>query len=75
MANTIEPKDTISYIKLGEDEIYSIDAVTVGGKSAEDFQDKKIVTSISSASDDEHYPSAKCMWDIVGNIENILKGI
>ena len=31
-----------------------------------------LVTSISSSSTDTQYPSAKCMYDIIGNIEAIL---
>jgi hypothetical protein len=33
------------------------------------------VTSISSSSTDTQYPSAKCVYDIVGNIESLLGGI
>lgn len=33
------------------------------------------VTSLSSASDDTQYPSAKCVYDIVGNIETLLAAI
>lgn len=72
MAKDIE---TISYIDLGDGDQHPIDAVTVGGKAASAFQESKIVTSISSSSDDEHYPSAKCMWDIIGNIETRLSNI
>jgi len=34
-----------------------------------------IVTSISSASTDAKVPSAKCVYDIVGNIEATLQAI
>lgn len=33
------------------------------------------VTSISSSSTDTQYPSAKCVYDIVGNIENLLSEV
>ena len=33
------------------------------------------VTSISSASTDTEYPSAKCMYDIVGDISSVLAGV
>ena len=72
MAN--EPM-TIQYIDLGDGEKHPIDAITVGGKSATDFQENKIVTSIDSSSDDEHYPSAKCMYDIIGELESRLRNI
>lgn len=34
-----------------------------------------LVTAISSSSTDTQYPSAKCVYDIVGNIETVLQGI
>lgn len=33
------------------------------------------VTSLSSSSTDTQYPSAKCVWDLVGDIETILASI
>lgn len=33
------------------------------------------VTSLSSASTDTQYPSAKCVYDIIGNIESLLEGV
>ena len=33
------------------------------------------VTSISASSTDTEYPSAKCVWDLVGDIETILASI
>jgi hypothetical protein len=72
MANEIE---TISYIDLGNGELHPIDAVTLGGKAASDLQENNLVTVINSSSDDQHYPSAKCMWDIIGDIESRLSNI
>lgn len=34
-----------------------------------------LVTSISGSSTDDQYPSAKCVYDIVGNIETLLSNI
>lgn len=42
----------------------------ITGKALETSTNK--VTSLSSASTDTQYPSAKCVYDIVGNIETIL---
>lgn len=56
--------ESISYIKINDEE-HPIDAVTLGGKSASDFQEGNLVTSINSSSTDEEYPSAKCIYDIV----------
>ena len=33
------------------------------------------VTTISSSSTDSQYPSAKCVYDIVGNVEALLDEI
>ena len=34
-----------------------------------------LVTSLSSSSTDTEYPSAKCVWDMVGDIETVLASI
>lgn len=64
MAN--EPT-TISHIRVGNED-HPIDAVSVGGKELKDLQQDGLVTSINSSSDDIHYPSAKCVYDIIGDI-------
>lgn len=33
------------------------------------------VTSLSSSSTDDQYPSAKCVYDLVGNVESLLNNI
>ena len=33
------------------------------------------VTSISSASTDTQYPSAKCVYDLIGDVETLLNAI
>lgn len=38
-------------------------------------QDANLVTSISSASTDTQYPSAKCVYDIVGDIDTLLQAL
>lgn len=70
MANTPE---TISYINFGDGEPHPIDAVSVGGKTIN--QIGELVTSIDSSSTDSQYPSAKCMYDIIGELESRLSGI
>ena len=39
------------------------------------YQAKNLVTFISAQSTDTQYPSAKCVYDIVGNIETLLAAI
>lgn len=43
----------------------------ITGKNLETANNK--VTSLSSSSTDTQYPSAKCVYDLVGNIETILE--
>ena len=63
MAN--EP-ESIRYINLGDNIDHPIDAVTIGEKSASDLLNKDgLVTAINASSDDDHYPSAKCVYDII----------
>lgn len=59
---TINGKDIATQEKLNE-----------VSNSKENISNK--VTSISSLSTDDEYPSAKCVYDIVGNIETLLGGI
>jgi hypothetical protein len=33
------------------------------------------VTSISSGSTDIQYPSAKCVWDLVGDVETLINAL
>lgn len=68
--------ETISYIKLSDGQNHPIDAVTVGGKTVTELQSADgLVTTIDANSDDQHYPSAKCMYNIIGNIEARLGNI
>lgn len=72
MANTPE---TITHINLGDGQgNHPIDAVTVGGKSLSELQQNMLVTTLENA-DDEHYPSAKCVYDEIGLIEARLRNI
>ena len=60
-----ETPESISYIKLGENE-HPIDGVTINGQLPSSFQESgKIVTSISSSSTDAQIPSAKCLYDMI----------
>lgn len=68
-------KESISHINLGDGENHPIDAVTIGGKSANDFQENMLVTTINASSDDEHYPSAKAVYTVLGDIESRLSRI
>lgn len=65
--------NAIRYINLGDGVERPIDAAAVGGKTIE--QIGTLVTSINSSSTDTEYPSAKCMYDIIGDLESRLNAI
>ena len=60
LTNNIQPLDEVD--KINE---------IIDGKQ----DTSNLVTSISASSTDAQYPSAKCMYDIVGNIETLLQGV
>lgn len=60
----MEVPESIRYIDFGDGVgNHPIDAVTVGGKSAESIGD--LVTSIDENSTDTQYPSAKCVYEMI----------
>lgn len=64
--------ETITYIKTLDNILYPLDAQYLNGHPASDFQLKNLVTSIDSNSSDSQYPSAKCVYDIIGDIKSLL---
>ena len=58
------------YIKASSDSAYPVNQ----GLSVKEDRSNK-VTSISSGSTDTQYPSAKCMYDIIGDIERLLSEV
>ena len=60
-----ETPESISYIRIGENE-HPIDAATLNGKEASEFQEGgEIVRSIDQNSTDEQIPSARCIYGII----------
>ena len=56
------------------------DGVSIAGNGAEytisaTGSSVDIVTTISASSTDEQVPSAKCMWDLIGNVETLLSEV
>ena len=47
--------------------------ITTKLSKAEDITNK--VTALSSTSTDTQYPSAKCVYDLVGNVESLLASL
>lgn len=65
--NTYLTRDNTIFISKG-----TLENV-VAGKNLETANNK--VTSISSSSTDTQYPSAKCVYDIVGDIDSVIDAI
>lgn len=60
------------------------DSVVSSQKAIKTYADNKtanmqttsnLVTSISSSSTDTQYPSAKCVYDIVGDVETLINAL
>lgn len=69
MPNTI---DSISHIQIGEDS-HKIDAVSISGYTLADIQrdfqlKSNITTVLDDNSTDMEYPSAKAIYDIIGDL-------
>lgn len=64
-------ENEVSYY-LGEKHIYPR-VEGGGGDDKEDVANK--VTSLSSSSTDIQYPSAKCVYELVGDVETLLSSI
>jgi len=60
-----------SYTKAESDAKYLTSHQDVSGKE----NNSNKVTSLSSASTNTQYPSAKCVYDLVGNIESLLEAL
>ena len=69
LETNIYPLNVISKINEVVDEVNQ--GVDVSGK--ENTSNK--VTSLSANSTDSQYPSAKCVYDLVGNIETLLQAV
>jgi len=72
MANEITP-ESIQKIKIGNEE-HPIDAVSVGGKTIEQIG-TLVNTFDGNVSDHSTYPSAKLVWDTIGDLEQRLSNI
>lgn len=64
------PDGSITYDKLSEDVQSRIEA-SASGK--EDTINK--VTSLSASSTDDQYPSAKCVYDLLGDVETLINAL
>lgn len=70
--NTIE-SISVNTVAQTPDANKNVDITVPDISGKEDSSNK--VTSLSSSSTDTQYPSAKCVWDLVGDIETLLAAI
>lgn len=71
-STTVQPNAVAVYYYV----VVATVATSISAAEWDSKQDKSnLVTSISSASTDTEYPSAKCVYDIVGDIESLLSTI
>lgn len=59
------------YTKQESDAKYLTSHQDISGKQ----DTSNLVTSLSASSTDTQYPSAKCVYDILGDIETLLQGV
>lgn len=70
-SNTVQPASVAVYYYL-----VCANVLAGGGGTVEDFQLKSnLVTSLSESSTDVQYPSAKCVYDLIGDVESLLSEI
>ena len=67
----LEPLDNISRLSNGTNTYTIKDSET---RNLVSTVQNNLVTSVTSSSTDSQYPSAKCVWNMVGDLENIGKG-
>lgn len=70
-------KYNVFLLEVEDDTNYVIRGMTNGldGVAANAQITENLVTSISGSSTDTQYPSAKCVYDIVGDIETLLQSV
>lgn len=63
--------DYITHIRVDNVD-HPLDALYLGENPASYYQKDYLVTIIDSSSLDIQYPSAKCVYDIVGDLDSLL---
>lgn len=70
-SNTVQPKSVGIYYYVVCANVFTASGGTIG-----DYQTKSnLVTSLSANSTDVQYPSAKCVYDLIGDVENLLSQV
>lgn len=61
--------ENIQYIISSDGVKHPLDAIYFGGKTSDEYQEKNLVTKVDEKSTNYQYPSAKCLFDIVGDLK------
>lgn len=70
-SNTVQPASVGIYYY-----VVCANVMTGGGGTIGDYQTKSnLVTSLSASSTDTQYPSAKCVYDLIGDVETLLSQV
>lgn len=75
------PSNTTRYdvflIETDDETSYAVSGITNGldGINIDPQTKTNLVTSVSSSSTDTQYPSAKCVYDIIGDVETLLQNV
>ena len=69
----------VSQIQLPNNIVVSIKDVRISSSDITSWNGKEDasnkVTSLSSSSTDTQYPSAKCVYDIIGDVETLINAL
>lgn len=70
-SNTVQPASVAIYYY-----VVCANVINGGGGAYGDYQTKSnLVTSLSASSTDEQYPSARCVYDLIGDVETLLSQV
>lgn len=70
-SNTVQPASVAVYYY-----VVCANVLSGGGGTIGDYQTKSnLVTSLSANSTNEQYPSAKCVYDLIGDVETLLSQV
>jgi hypothetical protein len=75
---TVKTNTSTEYVLTITDANGAIDTPNLKGADGSGSGDEVTtnkVTSLSALSTDTQYPSAKCVYDIIGDIESLLAGV
>ena len=74
--NAVQNKVIKAEFDLKQDKILDLSDIRTGaGLGASALQASALVTALDGQSTDAQVPSAKCVYDLIGDIETLLSGV